>query len=191
MSDARASMASDRSTTSTLRDAEAEADVFAASPRQSRHTTTTTHARPKGSHSHSGSPASPLSPVHSDEGLGGVSESRTRGGEHFHHHHHHHHQHHYSHYHPCRRRAYESHSGSEAEDEDASDEDEEDEYARRPAVSSRLARALGMAVYLAEWAVVAFAYVEFVSGGVVYSGICRGNYLNGCLAHLISASRVL
>jgi Protein YTP1-like, C-terminal/Domain of unknown function (DUF2427) len=43
-------------------------------------------------------------------------------------------------------------------------------------------------VYLAEWALIVLGYTLLLSGGVVYTGICREGYLNGCLAHLISAS---
>jgi len=52
--------------------------------------------------------------------------------------------------------------------------------------SSRIQRASSWLVYLAEWGLVAFAYVELVTGTVVYSGICRATYTPGCLAHLIS-----
>lgn len=38
----------------------------------------------------------------------------------------------------------------------------------------------------AERVLVILGFVQLVSGITVYSGICRGNYLNGCLAHLIS-----
>jgi len=37
----------------------------------------------------------------------------------------------------------------------------------------------------AERSLVIAAFVQFLSGTSVYTGICRGNYLNGCLAHLI------
>ncbi|KAG9019045.1 hypothetical protein FRB90_007001 [Tulasnella sp. 427] len=39
-----------------------------------------------------------------------------------------------------------------------------------------------------ERLVVVLAYAMWVSGSVVYTGVCRGNYLNGCLAHLIKGS---
>jgi hypothetical protein len=39
----------------------------------------------------------------------------------------------------------------------------------------------------AERSLVILAFVQLLSGLTVYSGICRGNYLNGCMAHLISA----
>jgi hypothetical protein len=51
---------------------------------------------------------------------------------------------------------------------------------------TRTQRALSWLVYLAEWSLVAFAYVELITGTVVYSGICRATYTPGCLAHLIS-----
>lgn len=37
-----------------------------------------------------------------------------------------------------------------------------------------------------ERLVVVLAYAMWASGSVVYTGICRENYVNGCLAHLIS-----
>ncbi|KAF8486682.1 hypothetical protein JB92DRAFT_2759549 [Gautieria morchelliformis] len=37
----------------------------------------------------------------------------------------------------------------------------------------------------AERSLVILAFVQLLSGLIVYSGICRGNYLNGCMAHLI------
>jgi len=36
-----------------------------------------------------------------------------------------------------------------------------------------------------ERSLVIAAFVQFLSGTAVYTGACRGNYLNGCLAHLI------
>lgn len=38
----------------------------------------------------------------------------------------------------------------------------------------------------AERLLVILGFVQLISGVTVYSGICRGNYRNGCLAHLIS-----
>lgn len=38
----------------------------------------------------------------------------------------------------------------------------------------------------AERSLVLAGFVQVLSGVTVYSGICRGNYLNSCMAHLIS-----
>lgn len=38
----------------------------------------------------------------------------------------------------------------------------------------------------AERTLVVLAFKQLLSGTAVYTGICRGNYLNGCMAHLIS-----
>lgn len=40
----------------------------------------------------------------------------------------------------------------------------------------------------AERVLVILGFVQLISGITVYSGICRGNYINGCLAHLIKGS---
>ena len=69
----------------------------------------------------------------------------------------------------------------ECDDDEVADMEEE---LKDP--DNRAQRALSWLVYLAEWGLVAFAYVEFVAGTVVYSGICRATYAPGCLAHLIS-----
>lgn len=76
---------------------------------------------------------------------------------------------------------------SEMEDEDeALIPDIHDSNTNSTRTRSRLEKFLEISVYLGEWALVALAYVELVTGVVVYSGICRGTYANGCLAHLIS-----
>ncbi|QRW05336.1 membrane protein [Ceratobasidium sp. AG-Ba] len=41
---------------------------------------------------------------------------------------------------------------------------------------------------LAERVMIPFAWGVALTGGAVYTGICRGNYLNGCLAHFIKGS---
>ncbi|KAG8699325.1 hypothetical protein FRC08_005371 [Ceratobasidium sp. 394] len=41
---------------------------------------------------------------------------------------------------------------------------------------------------VAERIMVPFAWGVALVGGAVYTGICRGNYLNGCLAHFIKGS---
>jgi hypothetical protein len=43
---------------------------------------------------------------------------------------------------------------------------------------------------IAERALVFAAFSQVLEGIVVYTGGCRGNYLNGCLAHLISEFHV-
>lgn len=58
-----------------------------------------------------------------------------------------------------------------------------------PAPESRkptLRRIASAAVTLSERLLVFLAWVMMLSGISVYTGICRQNYLNGCLAHLIS-----
>ncbi|KAF8322170.1 hypothetical protein DL93DRAFT_2050842 [Clavulina sp. PMI_390] len=54
--------------------------------------------------------------------------------------------------------------------------------------SSKWSRFLAGSVYIGQWALVALAYVELVTGVIVYSGICRATYGNGCLAHMIKGS---
>ncbi|KZW04447.1 hypothetical protein EXIGLDRAFT_599150 [Exidia glandulosa HHB12029] len=39
--------------------------------------------------------------------------------------------------------------------------------------------------HVLEHALVPFAFAEAVSGITIYTGTCRGNYFNGCLAHLV------
>lgn len=52
---------------------------------------------------------------------------------------------------------------------------------------SRIHRAGKWTFDFAERLMVPFAWGVALVGGSVYTGICRGNYLNGCLAHFISA----
>ncbi len=52
-------------------------------------------------------------------------------------------------------------------------------------------RCISMGVYLTEWLLVGLAFAELLSGVSVYSGICHGHYINGCLAHFISESPFL
>lgn len=70
------------------------------------------------------------------------------------------------------------------------DEDDDDEIAdiedEPREEGNRFQRAAATSVYFAEWGLVVFAYILFISGTAVYSGICRATYSNGCLAHLIS-----
>ncbi|KAM0791382.1 hypothetical protein ACM66B_005847 [Microbotryomycetes sp. NB124-2] len=54
--------------------------------------------------------------------------------------------------------------------------------------SSKLAKATNIAFRVAEVVLVIFAYVETLSGIAVYSGSCRGAYINGCMAHTIKGS---
>jgi len=51
---------------------------------------------------------------------------------------------------------------------------------------SLLANIVHYSFATAERSLVLMAYAELLSGLTVYSGMCRGNYLNGCMAHLIS-----
>jgi hypothetical protein len=51
----------------------------------------------------------------------------------------------------------------------------------------RLARHFGSrAFHTTERVLVFAAFAELLEGLIVYTGGCRGNYVNGCLAHLIS-----
>lgn len=50
----------------------------------------------------------------------------------------------------------------------------------------RLACAGNWTFNAAERTMIPFAWGVAMIGGCVYTGICRGNYLNGCLAHFIS-----
>lgn len=103
----------------------------------------------------------PISPNFSNEHLNHHSQRRSMYGVHDRHHH---------------------FEGEDEEEEFVPDIEDEP----KDEGSTRLERFLTMAVYLGEWALVAFAYVEVVTGTVTYSGICRATYANGCLAHLIS-----
>ncbi|KIJ56922.1 hypothetical protein M422DRAFT_88038, partial [Sphaerobolus stellatus SS14] len=62
---------------------------------------------------------------------------------------------------------------------DAHDSDEESEN------TPFIQKFLRYAYATAERTLVLMAFSALLSGLSVYSGICRGNYLNGCLAHLI------
>lgn len=104
--------------------------------------------------------------------------SPTFSSERLHHHHHHHSHHHRPHFHHSN--SYDSGTPSSFSDDEIPDLIEE------PIGESRMRRAAEMTVYISEWALVFFGYVELVTGGVVYSGICRATYANGCLAHLTS-----
>lgn len=72
---------------------------------------------------------------------------------------------------------------------DEFDDDEVADMEDEPTdLATRSQRTLSWLAYIAEWGLVAFAYVELITGTVVYSGICRATYTPGCLAHLISKS---
>lgn len=106
------------------------------------------------------SPRSPLSPRHSLEKPGSTSRRR-------------------------RDRQHISRRGTTEEQE--VDEDDEELLAEEESRHvSRLGYFIEMAIYFIEWGLVLLGYIQLVSGGVVYTGICRASYLNGCLAHLIS-----
>lgn len=98
--------------------------------------------------------------------------SRTFSFERLHHHHH--------------RRPHYHHSTSYDSTPSSFSDDEIPDLIEEPITESRLRRAAEMTVYIAEWAMVFFGYIELVTGGVVYSGICRATYANGCVAHLTS-----
>lgn len=100
--------------------------------------------------------------------------SPTFSSERLHHHSHHRRPHFYH------SNSYDSSTPSSFSDGEIPDLIEE------PIAESRMRRAAEMTVYIAEWVLVFFGYVELVTGGVVYSGICRATYANGCLAHLTS-----
>ncbi|KAF8529221.1 hypothetical protein BU17DRAFT_37380 [Hysterangium stoloniferum] len=51
--------------------------------------------------------------------------------------------------------------------------------------SSRWSQVRQVAIGTAERCLVLLAFAQLLSGITVYSGICRENYLNGCMAHLI------
>ena len=52
-----------------------------------------------------------------------------------------------------------------------------------------LMKVIGRAAFAtAERMLVFLGYMQVLTGGVVYTGICRSAWVNGCLAHLISAS---
>ena len=59
----------------------------------------------------------------------------------------------------------------------------EDAPVRRRSIFSRIGH---VAFATAERTLVILAFEQLLTGFVVYSGICRGNYINGCMAHLIS-----
>lgn len=58
--------------------------------------------------------------------------------------------------------------------------------ARAPRTRGLLRRAGAAAFATTERALVLAAFGELLEGIVVYTGGCRGNYFNGCLAHLVS-----
>lgn len=101
--------------------------------------------------------------------------SPTFSSERLHHHHPSHH-----------RRPHYHHSTSCDSTFSSFSDDEIPDLIEEPIAESRVRRAAEMTVYIAEWALVFFGYIELVTGGVVYSGICRATYANGCLAHLTS-----
>lgn len=85
------------------------------------------------------------------------------------------------------RRRFFGHQPNEKHLETIDDDDEIADMEDEPREEgNRFQRAAATSVYFAEWLLVVFAYVEFISGTAVYSGICRATYSNGCLAHLIS-----
>jgi hypothetical protein len=60
---------------------------------------------------------------------------------------------------------------------------------RHPTSKASLLRKIGSGVFaVLERLLVILGYLQFLTGVVVYSGTCRDSYVNGCLAHLISAS---
>ncbi|KDQ16101.1 hypothetical protein BOTBODRAFT_31175 [Botryobasidium botryosum FD-172 SS1] len=54
--------------------------------------------------------------------------------------------------------------------------------------ASRLQRLGTLLFDITERVLVVYAYTLVLSGATVYTGICRGNYINGCMAHLIKGS---
>ena len=61
-----------------------------------------------------------------------------------------------------------------------------------PRVKPPLLQRIGSGAFAtAERVLVIMGYMQVISGIVTYTGICRDNYLNGCLAHLISMWRAL
>lgn len=56
-----------------------------------------------------------------------------------------------------------------------------------PEVKAPLMRRIGRGLFAtAERVLVFMGYMQFISGLVTYTGVCRDSYVNGCLAHLIS-----
>ncbi|BGP24890.1 integral membrane protein [Rhodotorula toruloides] len=69
-----------------------------------------------------------------------------------------------------------------------SDEADWREPTRPKSTRQKLHRYLGLAADFAERMLVLLAYVEVCTGVAVWTGRCRENYLNGCLAHIIKGS---
>ncbi|ORY89437.1 hypothetical protein BCR35DRAFT_350424 [Leucosporidium creatinivorum] len=55
-------------------------------------------------------------------------------------------------------------------------------------IRSKIVKLGGRLVSLAHILVVVLAYIEVLTGIIVYSGSCRAAYLNGCLTHIIKGS---
>lgn len=57
-------------------------------------------------------------------------------------------------------------------------------------VKAPLIKRVGRAAFAtAERVLVFLGYMQLLTGGVVYTGVCRDSWVNGCLAHLISECR--
>jgi hypothetical protein len=68
-------------------------------------------------------------------------------------------------------------------------EHSDDTLVREASHMPQLSRKIGSVVFqIAERSLVLAGFGQLLTGVVVYTGGCRENYLNGCLAHLISAS---
>lgn len=65
-------------------------------------------------------------------------------------------------------------------------QDSHDIHESRQRRWTTLARIGHAAFATAERTLVVLAFIQLLSGIVVYTGICRGSYVNGCMAHLIS-----
>ena len=70
--------------------------------------------------------------------------------------------------------------------DDKNDDEVDDFDAKFHERRGKLSRFVSMTVYLTEWLLVGLAFAQLLSGVSVYSGICHGRYINGCLAHFIS-----
>ncbi|KAF8324437.1 uncharacterized protein EI90DRAFT_2934701 [Cantharellus anzutake] len=77
------------------------------------------------------------------------------------------------------------HTGMRAGTFDGCDEEDDDLDAELQKGRSKWSKLISMTVYVTEWILVALGFAQLLSGVAVYSGICHGGYLNGCLAHFI------
>ncbi|GAA5875917.1 hypothetical protein JCM3774_005815 [Rhodotorula dairenensis] len=62
------------------------------------------------------------------------------------------------------------------------------EPARPPSAGQRVRKVTSLVLAAAERSLILLAYIQVCSGIAVWTGSCRQNYLNGCLAHIIKGS---